>query len=62
MCGLVGGWLFALVFGYVAKSQIARHDGRQSGYGMATAAIILGWLEALLTVVLLGVLISFTTR
>ena len=36
------GSILALVFGYVAKSQI-RETG-QSGSGMATAGIVLGWI------------------
>ena len=36
------GSILALVFGYVAKSQI-RSTG-QSGSGMATAGIVLGWI------------------
>ncbi len=36
------GSVLALVFGYVAKSQI-RQTG-QSGSGMATAGIVLGWI------------------
>ncbi len=36
------GSILALVFGYVAKSQIRRTG--QSGDGMATAGIVLGWI------------------
>jgi hypothetical protein len=36
------GSVLALVFGYIAKSQIkARNEG---GGGMATAGIVLGWI------------------
>jgi len=55
--GIVWVWwigsVLALVFGYVAKSQI-RQTG-QSGSGMATAGIVLGWIGVgflLLTIVL----------
>jgi hypothetical protein len=43
-------WLFwigsvlALIFGYIAKSQIDRAGGRQSGRGLAIAGIVLGWV------------------
>ena len=39
------GSILALVFGYVAKNQIDRERGRLSGRGMATAGIVLGWVE-----------------
>lgn len=38
------GSILALVFGYVAKKQIAQSGGTQSGAGMATAGIVLGWI------------------
>lgn len=38
------GSILALVFGYVAKRQIADSGGRQGGGGMATAGIALGWI------------------
>ena len=38
------GSILALVFGYVAKGQIDRSAGRQSGRGMAIAGIVLGWI------------------
>lgn len=38
------GSILALVFGYVAKSQIEKSGGRESGLGMAIAGIVLGWI------------------
>jgi Domain of unknown function (DUF4190)/zinc-ribbon domain len=38
------GSVLALVFGYVAKSQIDQSNGTQGGRGMAIAAIVLGWI------------------
>jgi len=38
------GSILALVFGYVAKAQIDRSGGLQSGRGMAIAGIVLGWI------------------
>ena len=38
------GSILALVFGYVAKSQIERAGGRETGMGMAIAGIVLGWI------------------
>ncbi|MGZ6801292.1 MAG: DUF4190 domain-containing protein, partial [Mycobacteriaceae bacterium] len=40
LCGL--GSVLALVFGYVAKSQISERN--ESGSGMAIAGIVLGWI------------------
>ena len=47
------GSILALVFGYVAKSQIRARG--ESGDGMATAGIVLGWVGVgiLLTAILL---------
>lgn len=36
------GSVLALVFGYIAKKQIAQRN--ESGAGMATAGIVLGWI------------------
>jgi len=38
------GSLLALVFGYIAKRDIDRSNGTQSGRGMAIAGIVLGWI------------------
>jgi uncharacterized membrane protein len=38
------GSILALVFGYVAKGQIDRSGGAQTGRGMAVAGIVLGWV------------------
>ena len=38
------GSILALVFGYMAKSQIAESGGTEQGGGMATAGIVLGWV------------------
>src|SRR5205809_4737093 len=46
--GIVWVWwigsILALVFGYIAKSQIDRSEGTQNGRGMAIAGIVLGWI------------------
>jgi Domain of unknown function (DUF4190) len=52
------GWILALVFGYIARSQIDASGGRQTGRGMAVAGIILGWVWAGLVVVYIGVFIA----
>lgn len=42
--GILGGFLLAIIFGFVAKSQIKRSAGLQGGGGMATAGIVLGFV------------------
>jgi hypothetical protein len=49
--------ILALVFGYIARSQIKRSGGTQGGRGMALAGIILGWIGIALLVILIVVLI-----
>jgi hypothetical protein len=38
------GSVLALVFGYIAKGQIDRSGGSETGRGMAIAGIVLGWV------------------
>jgi hypothetical protein len=38
------GSILALVFGYIARRQIARSNHEQTGRGLATAGIVLGWV------------------
>jgi hypothetical protein len=59
--GIVGfgccvGSILALVFGYMARNQIDQSAGRQTGRGLATAGIVLGWVACGLTVVYLIVM------
>jgi hypothetical protein len=51
------GSILALVFGYIARGQIRRSQGAQSGDGMAIAGIVLGWIGVgiLLLLIVLGV-------
>lgn len=44
-CGLLGFSLLAVIFGHVARSQIARFG--QSGSGLATAGLVLGYIGML---------------
>jgi hypothetical protein len=48
-CGL--GSVLAIVFGFIANSQIRNSGGRQGGSGMAKAGIILGFIGVALIVV-----------
>jgi hypothetical protein len=52
------GSILALVFGYVARSQIRQRG--QGGDGMAIAGIVLGWvgLGLLLLLIVLGVAVA----
>ena len=50
------GAVLALVFGYRARSQIKNSAGTQTGSGLATAGIILGWIGITLPVVILWAL------
>jgi len=36
--------VLAIIFGFVAREQIKRAQGRESGAGMATAGIIIGFV------------------
>jgi len=38
------GSIMALIFGYIAKSQIDALPGQQKGRGFAIAGIVLGWV------------------
>ena len=51
------GSILALIFGYVAKGQIDRSGGLESGRGMAIAGIVLGWVGVgiLILLIVLGV-------
>jgi uncharacterized membrane protein YidH (DUF202 family) len=50
------GSILALIFGYVARSQIKRQP--QNGSGMALAGVILGWIGIGLLVVVIVVAVS----
>ena len=52
------GAVLALVFGYRARRQINHSAGSQTGSGLATAGIILGWI-GIAIVVTVVILISF---
>jgi hypothetical protein len=52
------GSILALVFGYIAKGQIDRSGGQETGRGMAIAGIVLGWIGVgflILVIVLVAV-------
>jgi uncharacterized membrane protein len=49
------GAVLALVFGYRARREINNSAGRQTGSGLATAGIILGWIG--ITILVAGVIL-----
>jgi hypothetical protein len=56
------GSVLALIFGYVAKRQIRDSMGRQTGGGMATAGIVLGWIGVgILSIVIVLAIIAAAT-
>lgn len=56
------GSVLALVFGYIAKSQINASGGAQGGRGLAIAGIVLGFVGiGMLVLVLLFGDLTFTT-
>jgi len=57
------GSILALVFGYIAKKQISESRGTQTGGGMATAGIVLGWVGiGTLTFFIIAGILSSATR
>jgi len=56
------GSILALVFGYIAKRQIAASNGTEGGGGMATAGIVLGWIgvAALVAVIAIVIIVAAT--
>jgi hypothetical protein len=52
------GSILALVFGYIAKEQIDRSGGRQTGRGMAVAGIVLGWVGVGLLLAMIALMVA----
>ncbi len=56
--GLVGiGGIVAVIAGHIAKDQIRKSEGRQTGDGLATAGLVLGYSH--IVVVVLGACLIF---
>ena len=53
------GSILALIFGYVAKGQIDRSAGRQTGRGMAIAGIVLGWIGVAVLALVIVLAVAF---
>ena len=56
IAGLAGGSIIAIVLGHIAMSQIRQSRGRQSGEGMATAGLILGYVDVVIFVIVFAVM------
>lgn len=48
-CGI--GFIVGLILGYSARNQIRQSQGQQGGEGLATAAIVVGWIGVALMLV-----------
>ncbi len=48
LCGI--GSLLAVIFGHIARGQIKRSNGRETGAGLALAGLILGYLPLVIGV------------
>jgi hypothetical protein len=62
VCFLGVGGALGVVLGLIARSEISRAEGRESGRGLATAAIALGLLNVCLTVIGIAVGITYLAR
>lgn len=49
----VVGSILALVFGYMARTEIDRSGGAEGGRGLAIAGIVLGWVGIVVGILLL---------
>jgi hypothetical protein len=54
------GSLLALVFGRIAKTQIAESNAKEGGGRMASAGVILGWIGIALTIIAFAVIVWAT--
>jgi hypothetical protein len=64
VCGVVGwtvvpfiGALIAVITGHIARGEIRRSAGRVTGGGMATAGLVLGYIQIVGIVLLIAVII-----
>jgi hypothetical protein len=56
-CGI--GFIVGLILGYSARNQIRASAGQQTGEGLATAAIVIGWIGVGLTVLAIVLFVLF---
>ena len=58
VCSVLGIWFAGIPMGVYAQREIDASRGRLTGRGFATAAIVIGAIEALLMIVLIIVLVN----
>jgi hypothetical protein len=59
VCFLGLGGILGVVLGLIARSEIARSQGRETGRGLANAAIVIGTLNLCSTVIALAIAITY---
>jgi hypothetical protein len=62
VCFLGVGGVLGIILGMIARSEIKRSEGRETGQGLATAAVVLGTLNVAITVLGLAVGITYVAR
>lgn len=62
VCFVGVGGVLGVILGLVARSEIARSAGRERGRGLANTAIVLGTLNLCLTVIGLGIGITYLAK
>ncbi len=62
VCFLGVGGALGIVLGLIARNEISRSEGRETGRGLASAAIVLGTINLCLTVVGLAVGIAYLAK
>jgi hypothetical protein len=58
VCSIVGIWPAGIPMGFYARREIDRSGGRITGRGLATAAIVLGWIDLAFTVAFVVVAVN----
>jgi len=53
------GAILAVLFGFIARGQIAKSNGAQKGSGLALAGIIIGGIGIILTIIYFIVVVAF---
>jgi hypothetical protein len=59
VCFLGLGGVLGVVLGLIARNEIARSEGRETGRGLANAAIVIGTLNLCSTVIALAIAITY---
>ena len=62
VCFLGVGGVLGIILGMIARSEIKRSEGRETGQGLATTAVVLGTINVAITVLGLAVGITYLAR